>query len=222
MSSASLAETFAPSAGRRPEKAEAILEAAGALFREHGYGAVSMDQIAREAGVSKATVYAHFSSKDRLFATMIHNGCRVYAEGIMPALTEMEDVREALTQICREIERFLLAPKTLGIYRVIIAEGPRFPELVQAFIEAGPLPFRRMLADFFEAANRRGALNVPNPVLAAHQLVWLVRGPLYLQRMLNLNDIAWEEPTVDDVVNGAVEMFMKGYAPEAPNKGPRR
>src|SRR5215510_5181709 len=106
MSSALAAEPISPSTGRRPEKFEAILEAAGQLFREHGYGAVSMDQIAREAGVSKATVYAHFESKDRLFASMVHNACRVYAEGLMPALTEMEDVREALTQICREIERF--------------------------------------------------------------------------------------------------------------------
>jgi AcrR family transcriptional regulator len=175
-----------------------------------------MDQIAREAGVSKATVYAHFSSKDRLFATMIHNGCRVYAEGLMPALAEMQDVREALTRICTEIERFLLAPKTLGIYRVIIAEGPRFPELVEAFIEAGPLPFRKMLAEFFEAANRRGALNVPNPRLAAHQLVWLVRGPLYLERMLNLKQTLWDEQSVEEVVGSAVEMFMKAYAPEGP------
>ncbi len=218
MSSALASETLAPAPsptpGRRPEKTEAILDAAGQLFREHGYGAVSMDQIAREAGVSKATVYAHFESKDRLFAAMIHNGCRVYAESLMPAVTEMEDVREALTRICREIERFLLAPKTLGIYRVIIAEGPRFPELVHAFIEAGPLPFRKMLAQFFEAANRRGALKVPNPVLAAHQLVWLVRGPLYLERMLNLKQPLWDTQSVDEVVTSAVDMMMKGYAPD--------
>ena len=208
------AGAFTPSAGRRPEKTEAVLEAAGQLFREHGYGAVSMDQIAREAGVSKATVYAHFSSKDRLLTAMIHNGCRVYAEGLMPALTEMEDVRAALTRICREIERFLLAPKTIGIYRVIIAEGPRFSELVQSFIEQGPLPFSRMLADFFEAANRRGALNVPNPLLAASQLVWLVRGPLYLERMLDLGETGWPKQNVDEVVTSAVDMIMKGYAPE--------
>jgi TetR/AcrR family transcriptional repressor of mexJK operon len=217
MSSALAAETFSPSAGRRPEKTEAILDAAGQLFREHGYGAVSMDQIAREAGVSKATVYAHFESKDRLFAAMVQNACRVYAEGLMPALTEMEDVREALTQICREIERFLLAPKTLGIYRVIIAEGPRFPELVQAFVEAGPLPFRKMLAEFFEANNRRGTLNVPNPRLAAHQLIWLVRGPLYLQRVLDLGELVKNEPSVDEVVTGAVDMIMRGYAPDIRN-----
>ena len=205
------------SAHRRPEKTVRILEAAGGLFLEHGYGAVSMDHIAREAGVSKATVYAHFESKERLFAAMIHNGCRVYAEGLMPALTEMEDVREALTRISREIERFLLAPKTLGIYRVIMSEGPRFPELVHAFIEQGPLPFSKMLASFFEAANRRGVLNVPNPLLAASQLVWLVRGPLYLERMLNLSEPNWPKQNVDEVVTGAVDMIMKGYAPEARN-----
>jgi TetR/AcrR family transcriptional repressor of mexJK operon len=129
----------------------------------------------------------------------------------------MEDVREALTRICHEIERFLLAPKTLGIYRVIIAEGPRFPELVHAFIEGGPLPFSKMLAEFFEAANRRGALNVPNPLLAASQLVWLVRGPLYLERMLNLNETLWKKQNVDEVVTAAVDMIMRGYAPE-PNR----
>lgn len=213
MDSVSVAEPPVPTAGRRPEKTEAILEAAGQLFREHGYGAVSMDQVARAAGVSKATVYAHFESKDRLFAAIVHNACRVYAEGLMPALTGMDDVREALTQICREVVRFLLAPKTLGIYRVIIAEGPRFPELVQAFVESGPLPFRKMLAEFFEAHNRRGSLQVPNPRLAAHQLIWLVRGPLYLQRMLDLGDLVKDEPGADEVVASAVEMFMKAYAP---------
>src|SRR5262245_18528513 len=197
MSSALAVETFTPGVGRRPEKTEAILEAAGQLFREQGYGAVSMDQIAREAGVSKATVYAHFESKDRLFATMVQSGCASYAQGVMPALTEMEDVREALTEIARGIESFLLAPKTLGIYRVIISEGPRFPELVKAFVESGPLPFLKMLTDFFEANNRRGTLKVPNPRLAAHQLIWLVRGPLYMRRMLNLNDIMKDEPEAE-------------------------
>src|SRR3954466_3680535 len=99
MSTALAAAPVSAPVTRRPEKTEAILEAAGQLFREQGYGAVSMDQIARAAAVSKATVYAHFESKDRLFATMIQNGCSAYAQGVMPALTDMEDVRAALTQI---------------------------------------------------------------------------------------------------------------------------
>ena len=216
MSSAlAAAPGFAP-ATRRPEKTEKILEAAGQLFLEQGYGAVSMDQIARDAGVSKATVYAHFESKENLFAAIIQNGCAAYAEGIVPEIAELDDMREALTRIARSMESFLLAPKTLGIYRVIIAEGPRFPELVQAFVGHGPLPFLKLLTEFFAGANARGLLSVSNPRLAAHQLVWLVRGPLYMRRMLNLPDMQGE-PSVEDVVVGAVDMMMKAYAPAQRN-----
>lgn len=198
---------------RRPEKTEKVLEAAGQLFREQGYGAVSMDQIARDAGVSKATVYAHFESKERLFAAIIEHGCTTYLEGIVPAVQQLDDMHEALTRIARSIENFLLAPKTLGIYRVIIAEGPRFPEIANAFVQNGPLPFLKILSEFFDCANKRGLLSVPNTRLAAHQFVWLVRGPLYMRRILNL-DLP-NEPGVDDVVEGAVNMMMKTYAPNA-------
>lgn len=212
MSGALAAAPSVTPAARRPEKTEKILEAASQLFLEQGYGAVSMDQIARDAGVSKATVYAHFESKENLFAAIIQDGCTAYAEGIVPAVAELDDMREALSRIARSIESFLLAPKTLGIYRVIIAEGPRFPELVQAFVGNGPLPFLRLLTEFFQGAHGRGLLEVSNPRLAAHQLVWLVRGPLYMRRMLNLGDMPGE-PSVDDVVAGAVDMMMKTYAP---------
>ena len=212
MSTAVAAEAVSAPTARRPEKTEKILEAAGQLIREQGYGAVSMDQIARDAGVSKATVYAHFESKERLFAAIIDHGCATYLEGIVPAVQQLDDMREALTRIARSIENFLLAPKTLGIYRVIIAEGPRFPELAQAFVQNGPLPFLKLLTEFFDCANKRGLLDVPNTRLAAHQLTWLVRGPLYMRRILNL-DLP-SEPGVDDVIAGAVEMMMRAYAPK--------
>jgi AcrR family transcriptional regulator len=211
MSTALAPEPVSAPATRRPEKTEKILDAAGLLFCEQGYGAVSMDQIARDAGVSKATVYAHFESKERLFAAIIDRGCSTYLEGIVPAVQQLDDMHEALTRIARSIENFLLAPKTLGIYRVIIAEGPRFPELAEAFVQNGPLPFLKILSEFFDCANQRGLLKVPDTRLAAHQLTWLVRGPLYMRRILNL-DLP-NEPGVDDVVAGAVDMMMKAYAP---------
>src|ERR1700753_3833872 len=99
MSTAFAAPHVAATSTRRPEKTEKIVEAASQLFLEQGYGAVSMDQIARDAGVSKATVYAHFESKENLFAAIIQDGCTAYAEGIVPAVAELDDMREALTHI---------------------------------------------------------------------------------------------------------------------------
>ena len=62
-----------------------------------GYGAVSMDAIARAAGVSKATLYAYFSSKDQLFATIISDACRQNIVGVERFLPGLEaDVRGAV------------------------------------------------------------------------------------------------------------------------------
>ena len=54
-----------------PAKAAQVMEAGSKLFTEHGFGAVSMDQVAKTAGVSKATVYAHFQSKEQLFVAIV-------------------------------------------------------------------------------------------------------------------------------------------------------
>lgn len=200
----------AEATARRPEKTARILEAGGQLFIEQGFAAASMDQIAKLAGVSKATVYAHFESKEKLFAAIVYAGCRSNAEDIMSAVAEIDDMREALTKIARNIEQFLLSPKVLGIYRVIISEGPRFPDLAKAFYEAGPLPAKLVLSDYFRRATQKGLLDVPNPRLAAEQLIWLVRGPLYLRRFFNLPD-APEDPTVEQVIEGAVDTMLKSY-----------
>ena len=58
-------------------KAESILAAAKRTFLAAGFGAVSMDTIAREAGVSKATVYAHFAGKEELFGAVIGRECEL-------------------------------------------------------------------------------------------------------------------------------------------------
>src|SRR5580692_7727547 len=118
-------------------KRRAILNAATDLFAARGYGAVSMDAIARAADVSKATLYAHFESKDRLFATIVQVAC---LEHIMPADElpddatpdgELED-DAALRAIGTRILRFFLRDRSLAIHRLVIAESVRFPELGRA------------------------------------------------------------------------------------------
>src|SRR5260370_42036486 len=59
-------------------KAESNLAAAKRTFLASGFGTVSMDTIAREAGVSKATVYAHFVGKEELFGAVIGRECGLY------------------------------------------------------------------------------------------------------------------------------------------------
>ncbi|MFN3462370.1 MAG: TetR/AcrR family transcriptional regulator, partial [Oceanibaculum sp.] len=164
-----------------PAKALQVVEAARTLFSEQGFAAVSMDQVAKAAGVSKATVYAHFASKEQLFVAIVGQACRTYAETVMPEVRDAPDARTALIRIGRAVAGFLLAPRTMAIYRTIVAEGPRFPELARGYYDNGPRSFKRLLGSYLAEMTARGQLKVDNPRLAADLFCGMVRGPLYLQ-----------------------------------------
>src|SRR5262249_20727577 len=106
----------------RPEsesgKGAKILEAARRVFMTDGYGAASMDAIAKMAGVSKATVYAHFAGKDQLFAAIISEQCRVHSA--IPALERIDSStpEEALRALGRNFAELVLAPEVLDLYRI--------------------------------------------------------------------------------------------------------
>src|SRR5450755_2013319 len=116
-----------PLANLRPDsespKRQLVLDAAASLFMAQGYGAVSMDAIARAAGVSKATLYAHFSSKDQLFATIIGEACR-HNIAVTNFLPDGEtDLQAGLTVFAGNTLRFLLEGRSLAIHRVVISES---------------------------------------------------------------------------------------------------
>ncbi|HJS86491.1 MAG TPA: TetR/AcrR family transcriptional regulator [Acetobacteraceae bacterium] len=198
----------------RPEtespKRQLILEAANRLFIAHGYGAVSMDSIARSAGVSKATLYAHFGSKDQLFATIITEACQAKFDWSSAVTEDSRDLRTALTALGRRILGFFLEEGTLAIYRVVIAESARFPELGRAFYESGPATGRRLLATWLAEQAEAGRLLVPDPLLAAEQLVGLLRAGLYFRATLGVPP-APTQADIDVTVAAAIDTFLAAY-----------
>src|SRR5688572_31658021 len=113
-------------------KALKIMQAAKELFIAEGYGAISMDQVAKAAGVSKATVYSHFGSKEKLFAAIIQHACKGFAVDLFPQVADEPDIGVALRRIASSIENFLLGEGPIKVYRIIVSEGPRFPELIRS------------------------------------------------------------------------------------------
>jgi TetR/AcrR family transcriptional regulator, mexJK operon transcriptional repressor len=194
-------------------KRQLVLDAAASLFMAQGYGAVSMDAIARAAGVSKATLYAYFSSKDQLFATIIGEACRqnIAVSNFLPG--GETDLQAALTTFAVNTLRFLLEERSLAIHRVVISESVRFPELGRAFYDNGPGVFRRVFGDWLAQQTAAGRLSVPDPSQAADQFIGLLRGGLYLRATLGLTPPT--EAEVDAAVSSAVAAFVRAYAPPA-------
>ena len=196
------------------EKHTAILDSAGAAFAAHGYEGASMDAITRAAGVSKATVYNHFSSKAALFGAYVERECERTLAPFFDCLTTPRDIPGTLTVIGRRMAELLLSPVSLAIYRVVVAEAETFPELAQAFYAAGPARAIRVLADWLGRESEAGRLRVDDPIFAAEQFFILCQTRIVLRRRLRLDR---DEPPADveRVVAGAVRVFLAAYAVSA-------
>jgi AcrR family transcriptional regulator len=192
-------------------KGRSILEAAAKIFLAHGYEATSMDAVAREAGASKATLYAYFPGKEKLFAAIVRAECRRNFEAIAGEVTG-ENVRDVLLAFARRHLRITLSPKGLAAFRIVAAEAPRFPELGRAFWEAGPEVFHQQLADRIAEFAGRGELAGAEPRRAAADFLALTRGESHLRATLGVGG-AVDDARIEAQAEAAVAVFLRAYAP---------
>ncbi|RAU23653.1 TetR family transcriptional regulator [Paramagnetospirillum kuznetsovii] len=199
--------------GRKPSaKREAILDAAQAAFLEDGYAATSMDGVALGACVSKATIYAHFASKDQLFAAVIQRRCE--RESVFQAPEGLPDARTALTQVARRLLGLLLSPEALAMYRVVVSESMRQPDLARAFYESGPAAGKAQIAEIMAELARRGALTLSDPWQATDMFIGMLRTDLFMRKLLGLP--LREDQSPEQVIDTAVDIMMRAYGPVRP------
>ena len=193
-------------------KCRQVVQAAEQLFLSHGYGAVSMDQVARTACVSKATLYAYFSSKDALFAKIVGDkGLESpLSEDLFP--TEVVDLRASLEAIGLRMLRFMLRDRTQAIYRIALAESARFPELGLAFYENGPRCMIDRFMTWMTPLRDAGMIETDNVRTATEQFMALVRSGLFLRISLSVPPAA-SEAEIISTVRVATDTWLRAYAP---------
>lgn len=192
------------------QKRRQILEAAARLFLRDGFEATTMDAIAREAGVSKATVYAHAKNKQELFAGIV-NG-RVVQVYRSVELTDAESAAAevALNRFARHFIQMILSPEAQGIYRIVVAEAPRNPELGRIFFEQGPRVVTQRLVAILEAQAKAGHLAVDDPLAAAQEFLGMLHGKFHLPCVLGVA----AQPPLEELAGAAervVRTFLKVY-----------
>lgn len=192
-------------------KAQQIIAAARKAFLDTGFGETSMDLVAKSAGVSKATLYAHFTNKQALFGAVIAEECNRTAGSLFDPGSDGNDVRQTLTRLGRNFCDMVLDPVKLSGYRVVVAEAGRFPELGEAFYRAGPARVVAGLAAYLERMTAQGRLDVPHAKLAASQFLGMIKADHYMRRLFGIADGAGD-PSPADAVDAAVEVFLRAYA----------
>lgn len=196
---------------KQGRKWDQVLEGARTVFLRDGFEGASVDDIVREAGVSKATLYSYFPDKRLLFVEVAKAECAAQSDAAVAQIEASGDLREAMIMAATRMVRFFMSDVGLQVYRIIVGESQRFPEIGRQFYESGPARVRAILKKFLQKAVDEGKMEIDDIDLAADQLPELCKAGLHLQMALGLRDAPTEEE-IQRVVEGAVDMFLCKYA----------
>ncbi|MDX3191271.1 TetR/AcrR family transcriptional regulator [Streptomyces sp. MN03-5084-2B] len=190
------------------EKRAAILEAATGLFLASGYDGTSLAKIAEAAGVSKATLFKQFPTKAALFDAIVTESWQTEDSG--GPEPSAEDLRAGLTAIGHRYVELLTRPGMTALFRIVIAELPRFPELGEAQFSRGKMPYFESVSRYLAEADRAGSAKVGDSDLAATQFLGMISNFVFWPTLL-LTDWAPERAAIERAVCEAVSTMCARY-----------
>jgi len=195
---------------RKGRKFDQVLEGARVVFMKDGFEGASVDDIAKTAGVSKATLYSYFPDKRLLFAEVAKCECHRQANTALEVVTSDSMPDEVLREAGLRMIEFFISDFGLSMFRICTAESGRFPELGKHFYESGPQLVRERLVEYFHEAIDKGQLKIDDLDLAADQFAELCKASFF-PRLLCGMESSFDNSEIERVLNGAVETFMARY-----------
>ncbi len=196
---------------RTGRKFDQVVEGARQVFMADGFEGASVDEIARTAGVSKATLYSYFPDKALLFSEVARSECHRMADEAVQSVNLSGPIRDVLRVAANRVMRFLLSEFAQSMFRICLAERDRFPDIARAFYESGPEMGRKRLEQVLSLAVARGELKIDNLSLAAEQFSDLAKTNLWLRAVLGVQS-EFSDAEIETVVDAAVETFLARYA----------
>lgn len=195
---------------RKGRKFDQVLEGARDVFMVDGFEGASVDDIARAAGVSKATLYSYFPDKRLLFMEVANAECARQSQDALNAIDMSGPPRDVLCHAGKHFLKFITSKFGQQVFRICVAESDRFPEIGREFYRSGPERMRAEMSEYFEAAMERGELQIEDFTLAADQFGELCKADIWPRLMFGVIDTV-SDADIDRVVDGAVDTFLARY-----------
>jgi AcrR family transcriptional regulator len=189
-------------ARRKDARPGELLAAALELFVERGFAATRLEDIAARAGVSKATLYLYYESKEDLFKAVVR-------AGILPAIAHAEtrvkdspgDSGALLSAVVHGVWKEVVDTLLSGLPKLILAEAGNFPELARFYHDEVIQRALRLLAAILERGVARGEFRALDVAPTARALV----GPLLLMMLWRHSFERFEEQPL------AAERYLESY-----------
>lgn len=163
-------------AGRRGAE---LLAVAREVFLDLGVGGATMQEVARRAGISKASLYREHESKDELFAAVVRDWAARGRGAMGPHLDRLlaePDAHRALIRFASTLQAAVLAPDVVRMRRLVAAEADRFPETAATYLADSWTANIAALADTIATLRTRGRVHAADPWVAANQFTWTAIG----------------------------------------------
>jgi AcrR family transcriptional regulator len=200
---------------RSERKRRLILAAAKDVFAREGYSHAGMEQVARDAGVSTATLYAHFPSKAELFRVVVEETITDLAGAIPASASAAGDARSRLMAFGTAYANFYSHASSRALFRMVVSERRRFPDLAEHFRQRGRAEFGGTAIALVSDLAKGGELIVEKPSWAAGQLQGMIEHATLLFGLVE-GDEARSSRGHEEIAADAVTTFLARYGAKHP------
>lgn len=187
-----------------------IIAEARRHFMADGYAATRIEPIARASSVSTATLYGWFPSKTVLFSAVIEDAAGDFATLMDGVSCDEGDARTQLRRFAQAYANFMGDPFVRSVFRLVMAERPRFREVAMSFFERGRADFGAPLILALKTLAERGELRIDKPSWAAGQMMGMIEHPVFFMPLVTGDEILTVRSPAA-IADDAVETFMARY-----------
>ena len=193
-----------------PQRRQLIIQAALTLFSQKGFRGTTTREIALEVGVSEATIFKHFATKEALYSAIIDAEAR--AEEVLAAASEAATARDdpgVLTAVATTI--LSRVEKDPAFMRLLLYSALEGHALSEMFFATHVKRTHRFLADYIASRIQEGAFRAVDPLLAARGFIGTVIHYLLIHEIFGVPRPA--HASSGEVIALYVEIFLKGLRP---------
>jgi AcrR family transcriptional regulator len=203
---------------RKEARPAEILEAALASFKERGFAATRLEDVAARAGVTKGTIYLYYPSKEELFKAVVRGKLVPNLQRLEAALSEPGPAAALLEQLFAIWARDLVPSPVSVLPKLVIAEAGNFPELARFYLETVVHPGLGLIASVL----RRGIAGGEFRPVDVDHVVYSIIGPLLLTALWKHSLGPHDDRSLDAHAVGRAHLDLILHGLQAPPTAARK
>ena len=191
------------------ERGLMILNSAQELFFNKGFDETSLEMIINKAGGSRRSIYNEFGDKQGLLMAVIQRQVTVQTE-IFTTIDRNLAAKVALNKVCFEFVKGMLSPELMSLFRLVVQQVVKFPQLGEMIYQKGPLAGILPLTDYLKHLAEKKIIVADDFQFSAQMLIEMAKGPLHTRSLLLPDKVATDEE-IEHQVAQAVEIFLNAH-----------